>query len=76
MTGRCAYSTGTALYRLDPYTRDERGRFVPKPDVPPAPLALLTGAQTVSAPFPALPLWLVRVIVRDGAPSVVISEVA
>lgn len=43
---RIAYAAPN-VYRLDPYVRDERGRFAPAPAVTPAPIALLEATAVV-----------------------------
>jgi hypothetical protein len=51
------------MYRLDPFCRDESGRFVRKPDIPPAPLGLVTLVKK----RPEHDHWAVRrVLGKDG----------
>jgi hypothetical protein len=65
----------TLPYRIDPFFRDERGRFVPRPDVYPAPLNLLLNAGATRKRV-AGPHFLARAIREgEGKPfRVVISE--
>lgn len=51
------------LYRIDPFCRDERGRFVSKPDIPPQPLALLP-AERLTRKRPPVSHWTVRRVRR------------
>lgn len=53
------------LYRLDPFYRDENGRFVPKPDSLPEPLRLVAGRVVRKKPL--ADHWSVRCVRgKDG----------
>lgn len=60
------------LYKIDPFYRDERGRFIPKPAILPAPLADLPahrvirrGAGKTTATAEAI-IWSVRCVCWEG----------
>lgn len=60
-------------YRIDPYFRDEKGKFVPRPDVYPDPLSVLLTAGATRKRV-AGPHFLARAIREGESFRVVISH--
>lgn len=63
------------MMKLDPFCRDEGGRFVPKPEKVLAPLLILTMATGELRPETPSQWVARRVITHDGSWRVVFCEI-